>query len=113
MKSEVDEIALQGIEFWSTVCDEEINLAIADTEAEESGQPTQSTSYSRNYAKGALQYLVPILMQKLTQQVLFFSFQSQNLFFVVFIVDVLCYRKNLKMMMNGSRAKLRVFVCHC
>lgn len=70
MKSDVDEIALQGIEFWSTVCDEEINLAIASTEAEEAGQPTQSTAYSRQYAKGALQYLVPILMQKLTQQVL-------------------------------------------
>ena len=28
MKSEVDEIALQGIEFWSTVCDEEVDLAI-------------------------------------------------------------------------------------
>lgn len=28
MKSDVDEIALQGIEFWSTVCDEEVDLAI-------------------------------------------------------------------------------------
>lgn len=28
MKSEVDDIALQGIEFWSTVCDEEVDLAI-------------------------------------------------------------------------------------
>ena len=28
MKSDVDEISLQGIEFWSTVCDEEVDLAI-------------------------------------------------------------------------------------
>jgi hypothetical protein len=28
IESEVDEIALQGIEFWSTVCDEEVDLAI-------------------------------------------------------------------------------------
>lgn len=28
MKSENDEVALQGIEFWSTVCDEEVDLAI-------------------------------------------------------------------------------------
>jgi importin subunit beta-1 len=28
MKSSVDEVALQGIEFWSTVCDEEVDLAI-------------------------------------------------------------------------------------
>jgi len=32
MKSEVDEIALQGIEFWSTVCDEEVDLGIELTE---------------------------------------------------------------------------------
>lgn len=28
MKSDQDEIALQGIEFWSTVCDEEVDLGI-------------------------------------------------------------------------------------
>ena len=28
MKSDHDEIALQGIEFWSTVCDEEVDLGI-------------------------------------------------------------------------------------
>lgn len=32
MKSQVDEIALQGIEFWSTVCDEEQDLAIEAAE---------------------------------------------------------------------------------
>lgn len=26
MKSDIDEVALQGIEFWSTVCEEEIDL---------------------------------------------------------------------------------------
>lgn len=26
MKSDVDEVALQGIEFWSSICDEEIEL---------------------------------------------------------------------------------------
>lgn len=74
MKSDVDEIALQGIEFWSNVCDEEINLAIEESEASELGEPPQNTSYS--YAKGALQYLVPILMQKLTQQVNAIEFYS-------------------------------------
>lgn len=28
IKSEVDEVSLQGVEFWSTVCDEEMDLAI-------------------------------------------------------------------------------------
>lgn len=32
MKSEIDEVALQGIEFWSNVCDEEVDLDIEATE---------------------------------------------------------------------------------
>ncbi|GIY88829.1 importin subunit beta-1 [Caerostris extrusa] len=66
MKSEIDEVALQGIEFWSNVCDEEVDLDIEATEAAEQGRPPARTS--RFYAKGALQYLVPILMQTLTKQ---------------------------------------------
>lgn len=66
MKSDIDEVTLQGIEFWSNVSDEEVDLAIEDTEAAEAGRPPQRTS--RHYAKGALQYLVPVLMTKLTKQ---------------------------------------------
>lgn len=66
MKSDTDEVALQGIEFWSNVSDEEVDLAIEETEAAEMGRPPARTS--RFYAKGALQYLVPILTQKLTKQ---------------------------------------------
>lgn len=40
MKSDIDEIALQGIEFWSNVSDEEIDLAIEETEASEAGKLT-------------------------------------------------------------------------
>jgi len=32
MKSDIDEVALQGIEFWSNVCDEEVDLAIEFSE---------------------------------------------------------------------------------
>ena len=28
MKSDIDEVQLQGIEFWSNVCDEEVDLAV-------------------------------------------------------------------------------------
>ena len=66
MKDERDEVALQGIEFWSNVCDEEVDLSIEAMEASEQGIPPARTS--RFYAKGALQYLVPILMQTLTKQ---------------------------------------------
>lgn len=33
IKSDIDEVALQGIEFWSSVCDEEMDLAIEAVEA--------------------------------------------------------------------------------
>ena len=66
MKSEIDEVALQGIEFWSNVCDEELDLQIEASEAQEMGRPPEHVS--RFYAKGALQFIVPILMQTLTKQ---------------------------------------------
>ncbi|KAH7950356.1 hypothetical protein HPB49_022814 [Dermacentor silvarum] len=66
MKSDIDEVALQGIEFWSNVCEEEVDLSIEASEASEQGRPPARTS--RFYAKGALQYLVPILVQTLTKQ---------------------------------------------
>lgn len=66
MKSDNDAVALQGIEFWSNVSDEEVDLAIEETEAAEIGRPP--TRSSKHYAKGALQYIVPILLQKLTKQ---------------------------------------------
>lgn len=66
MKSENDQIALQGIEFWSNVSDEEIDLSIENQEATEAGRPP--TRVSKHYARGALQYLSPVLMEKLTKQ---------------------------------------------
>lgn len=66
MKSDVDEVALQGIEFWSNVCDEECELKDELEEANEHGVPPARTS--RYYARGALQYLVPILTETLTKQ---------------------------------------------
>ncbi|XP_038048921.1 importin subunit beta-1-like [Patiria miniata] len=66
MKSQNDEVALQGIEFWSNVCDEEMDLAIEASEAQEQGRvPEHSSQF---YAKGALAYLVPILTTLLAKQ---------------------------------------------
>ncbi|KAH8241018.1 hypothetical protein KR026_010312 [Drosophila bipectinata] len=66
MKSENDAIALQGIEFWSNVCDEEIDLAIESQEATDQGRAPQRVS--KHYARGALQFLAPVLVEKLTKQ---------------------------------------------
>lgn len=66
MKAEYDQISLQGIEFWSTVCDEEADLSIEAVEAADLGRPPEQTS--RFYVKGALPYLVPILLLTLTKQ---------------------------------------------
>ena len=57
---------LQGIEFWSNVCDEEVDLSIEAEEAQDMNRPPEHVS--RFYAKGALQFIVPILMQTLTKQ---------------------------------------------
>lgn len=70
MKSDTKEVALQGIEFWSNVSDEEVDLAIEESEAVDMGRPPTRTS--RYYAKGALQYLVPVVLTKLTKQVSFY-----------------------------------------
>ncbi|XP_014251654.1 importin subunit beta-1 isoform X2 [Cimex lectularius] len=66
MKSDINEVALQGIEFWSNVSDEEVDLAVEENEASELGKPPKETS--RFYAKGALQFLVPVVLSKLTKQ---------------------------------------------
>jgi importin subunit beta-1 len=66
MKTSNDDVALQGIEFWSSVCDEEMDLLIEASEAAEQGAPP--THVSHHYAKGALNYVVPILLETLTKQ---------------------------------------------
>lgn len=66
MKSDNDAIALQGIEFWSNVSDEEIDLAIESQEATDQGRAPQRVS--KHYARGALQFLTPVLVEKLTKQ---------------------------------------------
>ncbi|XP_028402951.1 importin subunit beta-1-like [Dendronephthya gigantea] len=66
IKSDIPEVSLQGIEFWSTVCDEEIDLDLEAEEAAQVGQPPERSS--KKYAKGALQYLVPLILETLCKQ---------------------------------------------
>ncbi|EJD04944.1 ARM repeat-containing protein [Fomitiporia mediterranea MF3/22] len=66
MKHPEDNIALQAVEFWSTVCEEEIELAIEAAEAAEYGEPPETES--KNFAKIALPEIVPVLLGLLTHQ---------------------------------------------
>ncbi|VDN00908.1 unnamed protein product [Thelazia callipaeda] len=66
MKSHIDEVALQGIEFWSNVCEEEISLSVEADEAREQGRAPENVS--RHYARGALNHLIPILTETLAKQ---------------------------------------------
>lgn len=86
INSDVPEVALQGIEFWSNVCEEEITLSLEAEEvclvircppkdahqtvfvlqaAENNRVPEQ---VSRHYAKGAVSHICPLMLQILTHQ---------------------------------------------
>lgn len=66
IKKDEDQVAQQAVEFWSTVCDEEI---ILQEEAEEAAElKIQPERLSQNFIRGALKYLVPILTETLTKQ---------------------------------------------
>lgn len=50
MGSNCADVALQGIEFWSNVCEEEISLCVEAEEAQEQGRAPENVS--RHYARG-------------------------------------------------------------
>ena len=66
MRSPEEKVALQAIEFWSTVCDEEIELNLEAAEAAEFNEAPDRES--KNFAKIALSQILPVLLQLLTQQ---------------------------------------------
>ena len=66
MRHNEQRIALQAIEFWSTVCDEEIDLAAEAEEALQYGETPDRVS--QNFALGALGEIVPVILWLLTKQ---------------------------------------------
>ncbi|KHJ96355.1 HEAT repeat protein [Oesophagostomum dentatum] len=66
INSEVPEVALQGIEFWSNVCEEEITLSLEAEEAAENNRVPEQVS--RHYAKGAVPHICPLMLEILTHQ---------------------------------------------
>lgn len=66
MKHADEQVALQAIEFWSTVCDEEIELAL---EAEEAASFSEAPEReSSHFARVALPDILPVLLLLLTKQ---------------------------------------------
>jgi importin subunit beta-1 len=66
MKHTDEHVAMQAVEFWSTVCEEEVDLAIELQDAQEYGE--QPESESKFFAKVALGEITPVLLQLLTRQ---------------------------------------------
>ncbi|ORX58978.1 ARM repeat-containing protein [Hesseltinella vesiculosa] len=59
-------VALQAIEFWSTVCDDELEIRYELEQAEMNGNPSDVILY--NFANQAVTEVVPVLLWLLTKQ---------------------------------------------
>ncbi|WFD36169.1 karyopherin Kap95 [Malassezia cuniculi] len=66
MRDPEPKVALQAVEFWSTVCDEEIELALELSDALEFNE--EPTNISHNFARTALPEIAPVLMELLKLQ---------------------------------------------
>ncbi|KAI5990413.1 karyopherin Kap95 [Pisolithus albus] len=66
MKHTDERVALQAVEFWTTVCEEEIELAHEAREAADYGEPPEVES--KFFAKIALPEVIPVLLSLLTRQ---------------------------------------------
>ncbi|CAE7136761.1 unnamed protein product [Rhizoctonia solani] len=66
MKNPDEKVALQAVEFWSTVAEEEIELKMEEAEAMEYGDLPEREN--KKFATTALNDIVPVLLQLLTQQ---------------------------------------------
>ncbi|KAJ7585024.1 armadillo-type protein [Mycena floridula] len=66
MKHPDERVAMQAIEFWSTVSEEEIELALELAEAQEYGETPENES--KFFAKIALNEIIPVLLLLLTKQ---------------------------------------------
>jgi importin subunit beta-1 len=74
MRSSEEQVALQAVEFWSTVCEEEIEIRFEIEEAAENQEEASVTCF--NFAKGAVNDIAPVLLWLLTQQVIFCNCKS-------------------------------------
>lgn len=66
MKSEEEDVAKLAVEFWCTVCEEEISIEDDNTQAQAEGS-TELREYF-NFARVATQEVVPVLLELLAKQ---------------------------------------------
>ena len=66
MKSDNAEVCLQAIEFWSTVCEEEVEITMENQDAAALGDAIVRQNY--NFAKVALPEILPMLLELLCKQ---------------------------------------------
>lgn len=66
MKNEDEKVSLQAVEFWSTVCEEEIEVALENQEALEIGDKPERECFQ--FARVALPEVLPVLLQLLCKQ---------------------------------------------
>lgn len=68
IRSDEEMVALQAIEFWSTVCEEEIELIEMSNECAEVGREVPPENVCVGYVKAALEHLCPLLTETLMKQ---------------------------------------------
>lgn len=66
IQKEAEGVALQAIEFWSTICDEEIVLMEEEEDAQFKGQAPENKNHK--FMHGALAPLMPMIFECLTKQ---------------------------------------------
>lgn len=66
MKHQDEAVALQAVEFWSTVADQEIERQLEQDDNDNYDDPTSTTS--NHFARVALPEILPVLVQLLTKQ---------------------------------------------
>ena len=68
IRADEEQVALQAIEFWSTLAEEEQELMDVAAELAEQGQAPAPENACVGYVKAALEHLCPLLMETLTKQ---------------------------------------------
>eukprot|EP01087_Luapelamoeba_hula_P015927 TRINITY_DN482_c0_g1_i1.p1 TRINITY_DN482_c0_g1~~TRINITY_DN482_c0_g1_i1.p1 ORF type:complete len:853 (-),score=130.53 TRINITY_DN482_c0_g1_i1:37-2595(-) len=66
IRKDEDAVAQQAIEFWSTICDVEIDILVEIDEC--ANMKVQPPRTCQNFIKGALKFLVPVIEESLTKQ---------------------------------------------